>query len=55
MDFTYSEEQQMLADSLRRFVDTEYTFTQRRNCARGGGGFGPPGCGRRWPRWACWD
>ncbi|MGT2504847.1 acyl-CoA dehydrogenase family protein [Cupriavidus basilensis] len=39
MDFTYSEEQQMLADSLRRFVDTEYTFTQRRNCARGGGSF----------------
>lgn len=39
MDFTYSEEQRMLADSLRRFVDTEYTFTQRRNSARGGGSF----------------
>ena len=37
MDFNYSEEQQMLADSLRRFIDTEYTFDKRRKSARGGG------------------
>ncbi|MFJ4294158.1 acyl-CoA dehydrogenase family protein [Cupriavidus sp. NPDC089707] len=36
MDFTYSEEQQMLADSLRRFIDTEYTFEARRKSARQG-------------------
>ncbi len=36
MDFTYSEEQQMLADSLRRFIDTEYTFDARRKSARAG-------------------
>lgn len=34
MDFNYSEEQRMLADSLRRFVDTEYTFGKRRRIAR---------------------
>lgn len=34
MDFNYSEEQQMLADSLRRFIDTEYTFETRRANAR---------------------
>jgi alkylation response protein AidB-like acyl-CoA dehydrogenase len=34
MDFTYSEEQQMLADSLRRFVASEYTFEHRRRNAR---------------------
>lgn len=39
MDFTYSEEQQMLADSLRRFIDTEYTFEKRRRSARGGNSF----------------
>ncbi|WER50027.1 acyl-CoA dehydrogenase [Cupriavidus sp. WKF15] len=36
MDFTYSEEQQMLADSLRRFIDTEYTFDARRKSSRAG-------------------
>ncbi len=36
MDFTYSEEQQMLADSLRRYIDTEYTFEARRRSARAG-------------------
>ncbi|CAE6821474.1 acyl-CoA dehydrogenase family protein [Paraburkholderia domus] len=41
MDFTYSEEQQMLADSLRRFVDTEYTFEKRRRSAREGASFDP--------------
>jgi alkylation response protein AidB-like acyl-CoA dehydrogenase len=34
MKFDYSDEQRMLADSLRRFVDTEYTFEQRRKIAR---------------------
>ena len=39
MDFTYSEEQRMLADSLRRFVDSEYTFAQRRTRSRTQGSF----------------
>lgn len=39
MDFTYSEEQQMLADSLRRFVASEYTFEKRRGNARDNGSF----------------
>ena len=39
MDFTYSEEQQMLADSLRRLVESEYTFAQRRRRAREGASF----------------
>ncbi|QVN23146.1 acyl-CoA dehydrogenase family protein [Burkholderia pyrrocinia] len=39
MDFTYSEEQQMIADSLRRFIDSEYTFERRRKRSRQGGAF----------------
>jgi alkylation response protein AidB-like acyl-CoA dehydrogenase len=52
MDFTYSEEQRMLADSLRRFVESEYTFESaaatRANTAL------RPGIWSRWRRWACW-
>jgi len=33
MDFNYSEEQRMLADSLRRYIDNEYTFERRRKAA----------------------
>lgn len=39
MDFTYSEEQRMLADSLRRFVQIDYTFEKRRKAARTGASF----------------
>lgn len=39
MDFTHSEEPQMLADSLRRCIDTEYNFEKRRRSARGGNSF----------------
>ncbi|WP_233849966.1 acyl-CoA dehydrogenase family protein [Paraburkholderia sp. HD33-4] len=39
MDFEYSEEQQMLADSLRRFVKLDYSFAKRRNIARSGNAF----------------
>jgi alkylation response protein AidB-like acyl-CoA dehydrogenase len=39
MDFTYSEEQRMLADSLRRFVESEYTFAARRTRSRAQSGF----------------
>ncbi|MFM0210678.1 acyl-CoA dehydrogenase [Paraburkholderia sediminicola] len=39
MDFSYSEEQRMLADSLRRFMESEYTFAARRRRAREGGSF----------------
>ncbi|MGA7814021.1 acyl-CoA dehydrogenase family protein [Caballeronia sp.] len=41
MDFTYSEEQQMLSDSLRRFVGTEYTFEKRRRRVRESASFDP--------------
>ncbi|CAG4886749.1 acyl-CoA dehydrogenase family protein [Paraburkholderia saeva] len=41
MDFTYSEEQQMLVDSLRRFVETEYTFEKRRRRSREAASFDP--------------
>ncbi|MEM5316924.1 acyl-CoA dehydrogenase [Paraburkholderia sp. JHI869] len=34
MDFNYSEEQQMLADSLRRFIVADYSFAKRRAIAR---------------------
>ncbi|SAK59524.1 Acyl-CoA dehydrogenase [Caballeronia temeraria] len=39
MDFEYSDEQQMLADSLRRYIDEQYTFEQRRKSAVATGGF----------------
>ncbi len=39
MDFNYSEEQRMLADSLRRFVDMAYPFGTRRRIARETRGF----------------
>ena len=39
MDFQRSEEQRMLADSLRRYLESEYGFEQRRRSARGGGSF----------------
>ncbi|MBS0453809.1 MAG: acyl-CoA dehydrogenase family protein [Proteobacteria bacterium] len=38
MDFNYSEEQRMLADSLRRFIDNEYSFERRRKASRSGNG-----------------
>jgi len=39
MDFSYSEEQQMLADSLRRLVANKYSFAQRRAISRTQGAF----------------
>ncbi len=41
MDFTISVEQQMLVDSLRKFVESRYTFARRRAVARGQSGFDP--------------
>ncbi len=38
MDFSYSQEQRMLADSLRRFIDTEYGFEKRRAITRADSG-----------------
>ncbi|MCW8128493.1 acyl-CoA dehydrogenase family protein [Microbulbifer halophilus] len=35
MDFNYSEEQQMLADSVRRFVQQDYDFDSRRQVVDG--------------------
>ncbi|WP_322047749.1 acyl-CoA dehydrogenase [Paraburkholderia sp. J67] len=34
MDFSYSEEQRQLSDSLRRFVESRYTIEHRRKIAR---------------------
>ena len=34
MDFNYSEEQRMLAESLRRFIDNDYGFERRRAASR---------------------
>jgi len=39
MDFQYSEEQRMLADSLRRFAAEGWSFEGRRNASRKGRGF----------------
>ena len=37
MDFNLSEEQQMLADAVTRWLDTEYSFAQRRAYTNAGG------------------
>ena len=39
MDFTLDEPQALLRDSVRRFIDNEYTFEQRRRVVEQGGGF----------------
>ncbi len=39
MDFQYSEEQRMLADSLRRFATEGWSFESRRNASRKGKGY----------------
>ena len=41
MDLNYSNEQQMLADSLRRFLDTEYSFEKRRTRINSQASFDP--------------
>ncbi|MDW5444149.1 acyl-CoA dehydrogenase [Polaromonas sp. SM01] len=41
MNFTYSEEQRMLTESLRRFIETEYGFEKRRRVARTSQSFDP--------------
>ena len=37
MNFDYSEEQQLLADSVRRFLDKEYDFEKRKKIVAGAG------------------
>jgi len=39
MDFNYSEEQQMLADTVGRFIDKDYGFERRRELSRSAAGF----------------
>jgi len=39
MDFSFSEEQQLLRDALTRFVEREYTFDKRRAIQRSAEGF----------------
>ena len=52
MDFIYTEEQRMLADSLRRLVAQDWTQARRRK--RQAAGTLDAGAGMRWPAWACW-
>ena len=39
MNFELTEEQQMLQDSAKRYVDKTYTFEARTKLVREGGGF----------------
>ena len=39
MDFSLTEEQAMLADSIARFIETDYDFETRQKIAAGEGGF----------------
>ena len=39
MDFTLNEEQQLLDDSLSRFIEKDYDFESRRNCTESDPGF----------------
>lgn len=39
MDFTLNEEQQLLDDSLSRFIEKDYDFESRRKCAESSPGF----------------
>ena len=39
MDFTLNEEQQLLDDSLSRFIEKDYDFESRRKCAESDPGF----------------
>lgn len=39
MDFSFSEEQQLLRDSLTRYIEREYTFVKRRAIQRSADGF----------------
>jgi len=39
MDFNFSEEQQMLADTVGRFIDKDYGFERRRELSRSAAGF----------------
>ncbi|NMO22561.1 pimeloyl-CoA dehydrogenase small subunit [Pyxidicoccus fallax] len=41
MDFSYTEEQQALQDSLRRFLTKEYDFEKRRHISRTAVGYSP--------------
>jgi alkylation response protein AidB-like acyl-CoA dehydrogenase len=48
MNFDLSEEQQMLQDSVRRYVDKSYTFEARARLVKDGGGFSR----ETWNAWA---
>ena len=54
MNFDPTEEQQLLAASIARFVERDYAFETRRNIVASPEGCSPRGLARRWPRWACW-
>ena len=41
MDFSLSEEQSMLADSIARFIDNDYDFEKRQEIAQSEKGYSP--------------
>ena len=51
MNFEYSDEQQQLADSVRKFLSNHYGFEQRKAILQSAGGFSLT-CGAPLPRWA---
>ena len=51
MNFDYNEEQQLLADSVRRFLAKDYDFEARAEDRRFGAGLERRGVGARSPRW----
>ncbi len=48
MDFNFSDEQQLLADTVQRFVRDTYSFEARREILQGNGRLEPRDRGRRW-------
>ena len=53
MNFDYNEEQQLLADSVRRFLQQGLRVRGAQEDRRLGRGLQPAGLGARSPRWAC--
>ena len=51
MNFDYNEEQQLLADSVRRFLAKDYDFESAAQDRRLGERAGARRCGPRSPRW----
>ena len=53
MNFDLSQEQQLLADTLKRFITNDYTFDARSKIVASNEGYQRTPSGRRSPRSAC--